>query len=103
VPVLGPKQAYPSYALLKLAKRRFIRIADLRRRAGEAGARNDRQRVKAYFDLGFSPFRMFGRGLKLWLCAELNAVRLRLKLRFPRASAAQRNVATGPAPASPLL
>src|SRR5688500_1191482 len=52
VPVLGPKQAYPSYALLKFAKRRFNRIADLRRRAGEAGARNDRYRIKAYFDLG---------------------------------------------------
>jgi flavin-dependent dehydrogenase len=79
VPVLGPKQAYPSYALLKFAKRRFIRIADLRRRMGEAGARNDRQRIRAYFDLGFSPFRMFARGLKLWLRAELDCVRLRLK------------------------
>jgi flavin-dependent dehydrogenase len=86
VPVLGPKQAYPSYALLKLAKRRFIGIADLRRRAGEAGERNDRRRVKAYFDLGLSPFRMFGRGLRLWLTAELDAVRLRLKWRLPRRS-----------------
>src|SRR4051812_28500332 len=36
VPVLAPKQAYPSYALLKFAKRRFNRIAALRRAAGEA-------------------------------------------------------------------
>jgi flavin-dependent dehydrogenase len=91
VPVLGPRQAYPSYALLKLAKRRFIRIAALRRRMGEAGARNDRYRIKAYFDLGLSPFRMFARGLKLWLRAELDAVRLRVK------SAARRP--TNPAPA----
>jgi flavin-dependent dehydrogenase len=80
VPVLGPKQAYPSYALLKLAKRRFIRIAELRRRGNEAGARNDRYRIKAYFDLGLSPLRMFARGAKLWLRAEVDAVRLRLKL-----------------------
>lgn len=79
VPVLGPRQAYPSYALLKLAKRRFIRIANLRRLAGEAGERNDRHRIKAYFDLGLSPFRMFARGVKLWLRAEIDAVRLRLK------------------------
>jgi hypothetical protein len=79
VPVLAPKQAYPSYALLKFAKRRFNRIAALRRSAGEAGARNDRYRIKAYFDLGLSPFRMFGRGLKLWLWAELDVVRLRVK------------------------
>jgi hypothetical protein len=79
VPPLGPKQAYPSYVLLKFAKRRFIRIADLRRRTGEAGERNDRRRIKAYFDLGLSPFRMFARGLKLWLWAELDALRLRLK------------------------
>ena len=54
-----------------------------RRRAGEAGARNDRYRIKAYFDLGLSPFRMFGRGLKLWAKAELDAVRLRLKSAGP--------------------
>jgi flavin-dependent dehydrogenase len=79
VPVLGPRQAYPSYVLLKFARHRFIRIADLRRRMGEAGERNDRQRIKAYFDVGLSPFRMFGRGLKLWLRAELDGIRLRLK------------------------
>lgn len=86
VPVLGPKQAYPSYALLKFAKRRFIRIAELRRDVGEAGARNAGYRIKAYFDLGLSPFRMFGRGLKLWVWAELDAVRLRVKRLFVRSA-----------------
>ena len=95
VPVLGPKQAYPSYALLKFAKRRFNRIADLRRRAGEAGARNDRYRIKAYFDLGLSPFRMFGRGLKLWAKAELDAVRLRLKFAGPRKPVGHRTAPLG--------
>jgi flavin-dependent dehydrogenase len=96
VPVLGPKQAYPSYALLKFAKHRFIRLADLRRRAGEAGARNDRRRIKAYFDLGLSPFRMFARGLRLWLWAELDGVRLRLKsvVARPRAHEAAPPVTT---------
>ncbi len=79
VPVLGPKQAGPSYLLLKFVKRRFIRLSALRRAAGEAGTRNDRYRIKAYFDLGLSPFRMFARGIKLWLWAELDGVRLRLK------------------------
>jgi flavin-dependent dehydrogenase len=77
VPVLGPKQALPSYLLLKFAKRRFGVIADLRRRAGKAGSRNDGRRVKAYFDLSLAPFRMFARGVKLWMLAELDAVRLR--------------------------
>lgn len=80
VPVLGPPQAKPSYLLLKLAKHRFRRIADLRRRAGEAGAGNDGRRVKAYFNLGLAPFHMFARGLRLWLFAEMDALRLRLKL-----------------------
>src|SRR4051812_44435630 len=83
VPVLGPTQAYSSYALLKLAKRRFRRIADLRRRAGEAGERNDRRRIKAYFDLGLAPARMFARGVRIWLIAEIDALRLRLKLLRP--------------------
>jgi flavin-dependent dehydrogenase len=78
VPVLGPRQAYTSYVLLKCAKHRFNRIADLRRRTGEAGARNHGHRIKAYFDLGLSPVRMFARGLKLWVRAELDALRLRL-------------------------
>jgi hypothetical protein len=46
---------------------------------GEAGEWNDRCRIKAYFDLGLSPVRMFGRGLKLWLRAELGAIVLRSK------------------------
>lgn len=99
VPVLGPKQAYPSYLLLKFAKHRFRRITALRRRAGEAGARNDGRRVKAYFNLNLAPFHMFARGVKFWLFAEADAVRLRLKLLIWRRPASD---ATS-APPAPLL
>ncbi|CAA9430687.1 MAG: hypothetical protein AVDCRST_MAG64-3464, partial [uncultured Phycisphaerae bacterium] len=39
-PVMGPRPAYGFYLLLTFMKWRFRRIADLRQRAGEAGARN---------------------------------------------------------------
>lgn len=101
VPVLGPKQAKPSYLLLKFAKHRFRRIAALRRRAGEAGARNHGRRISAYFNLGLVPFHMFARGLKFWLYAEIDAVRLRFKLlgrrtTHPSASPAQRDPTAAP-------
>ena len=97
VPVLGPTQAKPSYLLLKFAKHRFRRIAALRRAAGEAGARNHGRRVKAYFNLGLAPLHMLARGLKIWLVAELDAVRLRFKA--PRRRAAMTPAAPRPAPA----
>jgi len=79
-PVLGPSQAYPSYLLLWFMKWRLRRIADLRRRTGEAGRRNDSRRIRAFFNLGLAPAHMALRGAKLWLLAELDALRLRLKL-----------------------
>lgn len=90
-PVLGPKPAYPSYMLLAFMKWRLRRIADLRRRTGEAGLRNDGRRIKAFYDLGLAPLRMAGRGAKLWIRAEIDAVRLRLKLWFGRRQAATGN------------
>lgn len=79
-PVLGPKAAYPSYQLLRFMKRRMRKIADLRRRAGEAGLRNGGKRIKAFFNLGMAPTQMAWRGAKLWIRAEVDAVRLRFKL-----------------------
>jgi hypothetical protein len=90
MPVLGPKPAFFSYHLIKFYNRRFKAIAMARRAAGEAGARNDGRRISAYFNLSFAPMRMALRGMKLWLFAELDGVRLRLKA--PRA----RNVSPSP-------
>ena len=90
MPVLGPKPAFFSYHLMKFYNRRFKAIAMARRAAGEAGARNDGRRISAYFNLSFAPMRMALRGMKLWLFAELDCVRLRLKA--PRA----RNVSPSP-------
>ena len=79
MPVLGPKPAFLSYHLMALYNRRFKSIALARRAAGEAGVRNDRRRISAYYDLSFSPFRMAARGLWLWAWAELDNVRLWVK------------------------
>jgi flavin-dependent dehydrogenase len=89
-PVLGPRVALPSYLLMKFMKWRFRRIADLRLRAGEAGARNRGVRIKAFFNLHLAPVHMFARGVKLWAWAELDAIRLRIKLllRAPEPGAA---------------
>jgi len=85
MPVLGPKPAFISYHLMKFYNRRFKSIAEARRAAGEAGKRNDGRRVKAYYNLGFAPMHMALRGLKLWMFAELDNVRLLLKGRQRRA------------------
>lgn len=79
MPVLGPKPAFFSYHLMQLYNRRFKTIADARRAAGEAGKRNDGRRVKAYYNLGFAPMHMALRGVKLWMRAEVDYVRLRWK------------------------
>jgi flavin-dependent dehydrogenase len=79
MPVLGPKEAFFAYHFLKLYHRRFQKLADLRREAGEEGRRNAGRRIPAFFDLGFAPWRMAARGVKLWLFAELDGVRLRLR------------------------
>jgi flavin-dependent dehydrogenase len=82
MPVLGPKPAFLSYHLMRIYNRRFKAIALARRAAGEAGRRNHGRRIKAFYDLGFAPFRMAARGLKIWALAELDLLRLRLKRSF---------------------
>ena len=99
-PVMGPKPAYAFYLLLTFMKWRFRRIADLRRRAGEAGARNHGRRIKALYNLGFAPMGMLARGGKLWLYAEADAARLRLKL-FARRPAAMKHPAPPSSAAEP--
>jgi flavin-dependent dehydrogenase len=93
MPVLGPKPALVSYHLMKFYNARFTAIAELRRAAGEAGVRNDGRRIKAYFNLNVAPFHMVLRGLKIWLAAELDAVRLAFKRRRPHVIP---NVSEGP-------
>ncbi len=82
MPVLGPKPAFISYHMMRIYNRRFKAIALARRAAGEAGRRNDGRRVKALFDLKSAPFRMVAKGLKLWIFAELDNLRLSLKRLF---------------------
>lgn len=93
MPVLGPKEAYFNYRLMKLYNRRFKKIAELRREMGEAGRRNAGRRIRVYFALDSAPFRMGLRAAKLWLFAELDAVRLRIKklfgMRAPRGANAE--------------
>ena len=79
MPVLGPKPAFLSYHMMLMYNRRFRVIAEKRRAAGRAGALNDARRIKVYFNLGMAPLRMVFRGLKLWLKAELGALRLRAR------------------------
>ena len=81
MPVLGPKPAFFSYHLMKFYNSRFKSIAMARRAAGRAGLRNDGRHVGARFNLGFAPFRMGLRGLKLWLFAEIE---LKLSALAPR-------------------
>ncbi len=82
MPVLGPKPAYFSYNLMRIYNRRFKAIALARRAAGEAGRRNDGRRVKGFFNLGFAPLQMVGRGLRIWAFAELDLLRIHLKRLF---------------------
>jgi flavin-dependent dehydrogenase len=78
VPVLGPKPAFISYHLMSFYNRRFIAIANARRKAGRADLRNNGRRIKAYYDLNLAPFQMALRGIKLWYFAEMDRVRLML-------------------------
>ena len=84
MPVLGPRPAFISYHLMSLYNRRFKAIAMSRRAAGEAGARNNGRRIKAYFNLNLAPFHMAARGIKLWMLAEADNVRLMVKRMFRR-------------------
>jgi flavin-dependent dehydrogenase len=79
MPVMGPKPAFFSYHMLRIANRRFKALALARRRAGEEGRRNHGRRVRLLFDLKLAPFHMAAQGLKLWLFAELDGVRLAIK------------------------
>lgn len=85
MPVLGPKPALVSYHLMSGYNRRFRSIALARRAAGEAGLRNDGRRYSAYFDLDLAPLRMAARGVRYWLLAELDNVRLTLRRILRRA------------------
>jgi len=98
MPVLGPQEAYFNYRLMKLYNRRFKQIAELRRELGEAGRRNHGRRIKVYFALDSAPFRMGLRATKLWLLAELDAVRLRIKRLFRHRAVADPAAAPREAP-----
>src|SRR6185369_7583870 len=82
MPVLGPKPAFISYHMMRIYNRRFKAIALSRRAAGEAGKRNDGRRIRALYDLQTGPIRMAARGLKLWLYAEADNLRLAAKKLF---------------------
>ncbi len=82
MPVLGPKEAFFFFHLMRLYHARFQALADLRLEMGEAGRRNDGRRIRAFFDLGLAPWRMAARGTRLWFAAELDGVRLRFKRRL---------------------
>ena len=77
MPVLGPKQAFFIYHLMRSYNRRFKTIALARRRLGAEGRRNHGRRLKPYFALDWAPFRMTLRGLRMWAVAELDLLRLR--------------------------
>ncbi len=100
MPVLGPKPAFVSYHLMSFYNRRFKSIAVARRNAGEAGARNNGRRIKAYYNLNAAPFHMALRGFKLWAYAELDNLRLMFKRkRVVAAAPAHQPAGDAPAPA----
>lgn len=78
-PVLGPKPAYVSYHMMRVANRRFQKLAMLRRQMGEGGRRNRGRRYNLYFDLRFAPFRMVAKAMWIWLKAEVDGLRLLVK------------------------
>lgn len=82
MPVLGPRPAFISYHMMRLYNRRFAALANLRRAAGHAGARNDDRRIAAFFNLHFAPLRMAARGVGIWMRAEIDGLWLRLKMLF---------------------
>ena len=84
MPVLGPKPAFISYHLMAFYNRRLKAIALSRRAAGEAGLRNNGRRINAYYNVNLAAVHMASRGVKLWLMAEADNVRLLIKLLFRR-------------------
>lgn len=103
VPVLGPKEAFVSYWMLHLYNRRFKRIAEARRAMGTAGERNDGRRIVARFELGTAGAKMVARGLKIWMLAELDLLRLRLLSPFRRRPRGGEEMPPMPAPAIPSM
>jgi len=105
MPVLGPKEAFFAYHLMRLYHRRFQRLADLRHETGETGRRNAGRRIGLFYDLGFAPWRMALRGIRLWLVAELDGLRLAVRralgLRRAGAPAVARRASLPADPASP--
>lgn len=79
MPVLGARPAGIGYRLMAAYNRRFKALALLRRRCGEDGRRNHGRRIRAYFNLERAPYRMLLAGLRLWLAAELDGLRLRAR------------------------
>jgi len=103
MPVLGPRPAFLSFKMMSLYNRRFKKIALARRAAGEAGLRNDGRRIKAYYNLNVAPIRMAARGLRLWLFAELDMIRLSVARAFGRnQSRESREPSEGPRSAKPV-
>jgi flavin-dependent dehydrogenase len=89
MPVLGPKEAFFAYHTMVLYNRRLRRIALARLAMGEAGRRNAGLRIKAFYNLDANAARMGLRGGKLWLAAELDYLRLKLKALFAGKSLAR--------------
>lgn len=86
MPVLAPKPAGFAFNTMRLYNGRFKKIALARRAAGEAERRNDGRRISIFLNLGLAPSRMFLRGVKIWMKAELDYVRLRVMSPFRRAA-----------------
>jgi hypothetical protein len=64
---------------MRLYTRRLVALANLRREMGEEGLRNNGRRIKAFFNLNLAPVHMYARGIKLWMLAEADGLRLKLK------------------------
>jgi hypothetical protein len=79
MPVLGPRAGLGSYLFMRVYGRRLIALAKLRREMGEEGLRNHGRRIKAFYNLNLAPLHMYARGIKLWMWAELDGVRLKFK------------------------
>jgi flavin-dependent dehydrogenase len=79
MPVLGPQAGLGSYLFMRLYTRRLVALANLRREMGEEGLRNNGRRIKAFFNLNLAPVHMYARGIKLWMLAEADGLRLKLK------------------------
>jgi len=82
MPVLGHQHAFFAYHTMVLYNRRFRRIALARLAMGEAEKRNAGMRIKAFYNLDHNAARMALRGGILWIKAELDFVRLKLKALF---------------------